>query len=500
VENDYIDKDFTNEFSNFYSKTFRSRYGYCKRLHFFKESFDDIDDFIENFNSEKITYLGFLVKRPLNVGKVGRTLIVPKEIENFFYLCCIKREVHLLGKTIIAVGTPFIEQDSMVMTCAQATMWMFSKYMHFANALPRYLPYEITDKATNAFIQLSRAIPSNGLTTQQIMSGLSKMGYFPLLYTKPHKITCLEDKDLYKRDSLLWQPIETIYHYIESEIPVIILFREHAAIVIGHKIFDDTKELNLPEVVAEQNVLSSSFLTDAFIVHDDQEGIYRLLPCTEASRETLAKKHGGLLPREGSRYNDILSDVLEIIVPLPDKIYLSGEDVLTTINKILFNPDQGINFNLIDLLLESAKKGNKQAAELIYSLDNKYKNPVLIRTYCMKSSEFKKKIKSNSSINDEVKQDYLRTGMPRYIWVVEISTLSMFLETGKICGEIVFDSTSNQFDFIGSILTIHIPGCFHYHDSNHPERSKINDDVPEEETYIILNRNNTDKCYIVSEK
>lgn len=83
IEDNYIDRDFSNELSNFYSKTFRSRYGYCQRLHFIKESFSDEDDFLNRFNNNDITYLGYIVRRPLEVGKVGRTLILPKNFDNF---------------------------------------------------------------------------------------------------------------------------------------------------------------------------------------------------------------------------------------------------------------------------------------------------------------------------------------------------------------------------------------------------------------------------------
>lgn len=179
VEYNYIDRDFSNEFSTLYSKTFTANEKYCERIHFFKEDFRDSDDFQSKYNNDKFTYLGFLIKRPIDVGKVGRTIILPMGRDNnCYYLCLINRDVHLLGKTIITKGFPFIEQDSMVITCAQAAMWMVAKYMHFEHCLPRYLPFDITEKATNAFGHAGRRLPSRGLTIDQMNVGLNNMGYF----------------------------------------------------------------------------------------------------------------------------------------------------------------------------------------------------------------------------------------------------------------------------------------------------------------------------------
>ena len=84
-----------------------------------------------------------------------------------------------MGTALKIKGVPFIQQDGMVMVCAQASMWIAAKYMHYAYALPRYLPYEITERATKPFIQSGRPIPSTGLAIEQIMSGDERHGLFP---------------------------------------------------------------------------------------------------------------------------------------------------------------------------------------------------------------------------------------------------------------------------------------------------------------------------------
>lgn len=492
IENNYIDKDYTNEFSNFYSKTFRLRKGYCQRLHFFKESFDNHKDFAEKLSSKNVTYLGFLVKRPLEIGKVGRTIILPKKLDQFFYLCLIKRNVHLLGETMEIKGVPFIEQDAMVMTCAQVSMWIVAKYMHYAHALPRYLPFDITEKATSSFIQLGRSIPSSGLTFEQMMSALSKMGYFPLIYSKPRESDYYKDEKRYEKELSLWEPTETIYQYIESEIPVMVNCDDHVVTIIGHKVSKDNGAVFFDG--EKPYITSSSILIDAFIIHDDQAGIYKLLPCNNDCFDLLKTEVGcaNLLPKETIndkgekefRYKNVLGSVDQIIVPLPDKIYLLGDHVFE-ISKKLFNREKSF-INLIDILTDQSESGNKYARELLRSLFITPENPTLFRIYFIKSSEFKKRITQNTTIDKTIKDNYVSLEMPRFVWITEISNYSIFSKTKCILGEILFDSTANQFDVIGSILSVHMPGYFYKNESGFKPLTG----VPIEEPYDILVRYN----------
>ena len=494
IENNYIDRDYRNELGNFYSKTFQEQSGYCRRIHFFKDQFSGKDDFIIRLmNDSKLNYLGYLVMRPTGVGKVGRTLINPYKLDNFYYLCRIKREVHLLGRTLEAEGIPFMEQDAMVITCAQASMWMIAKYMHSEHSLPRHMPFDITEKSAGAGY-MGRAIPSSGLSISQIIHGFNNMGLFPEYHSKPNE----NDKE-----NILWEPIESIYPFVESEIPVLISFGNHAAVVVGHKIYSDdntpdiqrfvnelkNKEKNIQKYkpgYALHAILSSSIFVDAFIIHDDQQGIYRLLPTNEKAFKNLSNKYLDFLPKpimnedgpDEYVYRTAENDIDDYVIPLPDKIYILGDEVLD-IAKRLYKL-------LLGVLEGQYKKGYNYAGQLTHSGIIKNNDPLIFRTYFIRSTKFKSII-TTSGMNELVIDYYKKMHMPRFIWVVEMSHYSLYSNEKKILGEILIDSTANKYNMSRSFLSVHLPGYFYKNDNIIVySNEKPDKDIPKESPYKIL--------------
>jgi hypothetical protein len=521
IEHNYYDRHFTNELSNLYSKTFRYRKGYCERLHFIKEQITSSDEFVNKLLQDEITYLGFIVRRPLEVGKVGYTVILPKHIDNLYCLCILQKDVHLQGKTIQVKGAPFIEQDSMVMTCAQASMWIVANIMHQNHNFPIKLPYEITDKATTNFSFIGRAIPSSGLTSEQIVFGLHNMGYFPIRYFKPtwgdynKGENPKREKDLYNQDRELWRPWDKIYSYLESEIPILIELPDHVCTVIGHKMYNGTKDVGLDKIIdrlkkEEKNsrktnpnhirpaVISSSIFIDAFMVHDDQDGIYKLLPCGGECLSFFKKTHKNLLSKHRDRFKrrvkyTTLDDVEGIIIPLPDKIYLDADNIFFMSERLFFEEGQK-RLPILNMLAEEGKKGNDFAQELLSSRLISVKNPIIIRSYFLRSFRFKKSINKNEYIHNQIKEYYLDMDMPRFIWVSEVSTYFIYSNEKSILGEIVFDPTSNKYDIYGSLLSVHLPGMFWQNEAYSREPLT---GIPQEKPYQILIRDNKYDCKII---
>lgn len=512
VEENYIDKDFSNELSNLYSKTFKFRSGYCQRLHFFKEVFENLTDFIEKFNKNKVEYLGFIVRRPIEVGKVGRTIVRPKNINGFFYLCTVERDVHIIGKTIAATGVPFIEQDSMVITCAQSTIWMASQYMHYKHRHTRHLPFDITEKATSSFAYHGRSIPSSGLTLEQMVYGLNNMGYFPIFNYKPSRADYdINEDDEYRKEQSLWNPIEKIYPYIESEIPVLISFKNHVCMVVGHKLDENFSQQRLSEEIKKMReeeceikinspkyfynaIITSSIFVDAFIIHDDQRGIYKLLPSDKGHFSALKSKYENFLPAEekdekGNRfypYKTVEDDVQAIIVPLPDKIYLLADEAFDIAKKLFKKA-------LTVLIRDPDIKNNRYAKDLISSASISAGDPVVFRTYFLPSVAFKEKIKDNNNMCKKVIEFYISINMPRFVWIIEISTFNLYQKTKCILGEILIDSTANKYDRNRSYVSIHLPGLFMKNEGI-TSNAFVDKNIPTEEPYHILRRSSIFKC------
>ncbi len=510
VEENYIDKDFSNELSNLYSKTFRYRHGLCQRIHFFKKRLKDLNELTNKLSKNQLDdeYVGFIVKRPISVGKVGRTILAPKKLPNFYYLCIMDREVHLLGRTLKVKGVPFIEQDSMVITCAQATIWMAAKYMHYAFSHARTLPYEITDKATSSFSYLGRSIPSNGLTANQMVHGLNSMGFFPVFQYKPNESDYYhKDEEIFEKEDALWKPVEYIYPYIESEVPVLIAFKNHVCVTVGHKIIE--KEEN-PEIDLALNdlketekeirknlgdneyrhpaIISTSIFVDAFIIHDDQQGIYKLLPIDDPYFKKLEGQYEDFIPSaivddKYKRYRPYttVDDIESVILPLPDKIYFLAEDAYNLATNLIKENQKSIH--------TASTKGNPFAKELLSSLLIESENPVVLRTFFIKSRKYKEKV-VESDINDNVKSKYLSMNMPKYIWIVEVSIYNIYLRSNLIVGEIIFDSTSNKYDYENCYLSVHLPGFLI---ENTLTKRKVHE-IPIEGAYKVVHRDNALNC------
>jgi len=333
------------------------------------------------------------------------------------------------------------------------------------------------------------------------------MGYFPILYTRPSPVEYENGKEdpQYKKDKRVWTPTEIIYQYIESEIPVILAFDNHVVIVVGHKIYDRTKDIKSrlegavdgmrrEEAIIRKrqrdyrhpSVTSTSLLVDAFIIQDDQGGVYRLLPTDKDSFELLQTDYGDLLPIEkqdehGERYRSyetIEKSVGGIIIPLPDKIYLLAEDVYGLTKKLFSS--EAKNRSLIPRIIEQGASGNRYAKNLLASLVVDREDPVVLRIYCTKSSDFKSRVNAITGIDSMVRQTYLDISMPRFIWVAEISTFSVYAEHHRIVGEILFDSTANKFDINGCVLSTHLPGFFSFREGGEPGVS-----IDTEEPYSI---------------
>ena len=74
AETRYMDLDYRSEYSAFYSKTFSSIPDTAHRLHFFAGNLDASTFWQLPADSK---YLGYVVIRPSELGRVGRTVLAP---------------------------------------------------------------------------------------------------------------------------------------------------------------------------------------------------------------------------------------------------------------------------------------------------------------------------------------------------------------------------------------------------------------------------------------
>jgi len=148
VEQFYIDRDYIEDHSVFYSKSLYPYPNYCRRIHFFMEEVARLQEQLQRIvevgirEGEEVyrqacrefadrTYLGFTVIKPLHGSPVGRTVLrcYPEKPEN--PADSSRRDfsgtrvytAHLLGVELSVRGLAFQQQEIGVIACATTAVW-----------------------------------------------------------------------------------------------------------------------------------------------------------------------------------------------------------------------------------------------------------------------------------------------------------------------------------------------------------------------------------------
>ncbi|MGA9795497.1 MAG: hypothetical protein WBQ17_08165, partial [Rhizomicrobium sp.] len=321
IEHEYLDQDFTEEFSKFYSKLFRRHTKVCRRFHFFSA---DVAPILKLQDPQKLSeelqntasdhYLGFIVVRPVIHAPIGRTVIsAPKSPAGMASKLLVRAtyEVHLLGASFKVEGVPMIQQDTRVGACAQASIWIAGRHFHAKHRGPWFSVAQITEEAlkpVDTMLSLSLPAGSAFLGPDNMVRALRAMAREPIPYIR---------QDLFGRGKTGWalDPSAAICRYIDSGIPVILGLAPldpktsdvgHAVIAVGQTSRTLPADHKLPK-----NATRSEFC-EAFLVNDDQRGPYLRLPVSPTS--TVSQ----------SPYN-IATHLQYLLVPLPNKVYLPAE-------------------------------------------------------------------------------------------------------------------------------------------------------------------------------
>ena len=464
VENDYVDRDYRDEFVGVYAKCFRSYSDRCARVHFFTRPIRTS----RSLPGAHSDYLGFMVIRPVEAGLVGRTVLKPwcaAAGDTVYPLCTAEYRVHLNGVEFAVTGAPFIEQDRMAITCAQASMWMSLRYLSAALGSPLRGPYEVSDFAAGDSPFEQRVVPARGLTWWSMLQGFRKLGFGTNLLLRP--AVDPQANDPYWTAG--WDPIASVYACVESRMPAIVGFdgagREgHAMTVVGHIHSSAALDINLAldraartDYKGGKSVVSSHEWVQAVLVHDDQTGPYRVLPVSRAARQDIAAgPYAGLLTRD--EYGSLVDDVTGVLAPLPDKLYLDATAAEAA--SVAYLTQDPVRLRI----WQAYNAGITAAGELLVSMETVAGDPMVVRSYYMRSSDFKDKLRAEplgSQMHSTVRTKYASASMPTYIWIVELSTQSRISGATEadrqIVGELVLDATANILDWY-PFLFCHLPG------------------------------------------
>ena len=375
----YLDADYRNEHSLFYSTTFRRYPSVAHRLHFFADRLpDDILDNKKPSRFDQFNYLGYAVIRPVPAGPVGRTLLPPADGVRPYVSCSTSEEVNLFGARLTATGAPFMTQESQLGVCVHITAWVCAYYHHLEFQGGRFLPGEIAALAPHEVGRLV-PIPARGMSVDQLSSMLESAGLPPLVYSLDD-LPASED-------------VFTIAcRYLNSGFPVIVAGGGHAFVLVGYEYVIDADGTRRTQ----------------FLRHDDQAGLY-------------LRVENPLLDRYRPwEY---------LVVPLPPKVYVSGETA------------EQIGRDWLGEVLHDV--GDTDCVELLERLE---KEKVVLRATAVRSNEFKLELKGRWAPPDLVAA-YQWAQMSRWAWVVEAVDHDKWA-AGERCveAEVVIDATDHTGD------------------------------------------------------
>ena len=427
VQSHVQDPDYLAEYHAYHGRIFSDIERYCKRLHCFRCRWDDDTDVLDAIDkAQDDDYLGFITLRPVKSSPMGATILRPPEGKGHFLLSKDRFEVHLAGKTFHVTGTPFMQQDNAVGACAQASIWMALRTLRKREGRAAYDPAQITSSATRFFVQ-GRTLPNrDGLVVSQMMEAVRSAGYSPTLlrFREPHQPA---------RGFLLPQIRSSLYPYIESEIPVIMVMSTpslggHAVVAIGHG-WEPEPALCSPVVVVKGDqvkyVASSADWATPFYMHNDNGGPYLPLP-DSSDAESYA-----------------LDKVCYAIPFLPADVYMTAEEA-----------EQAAV-----LMLDRFTDGQ--------FLDSRVH---VLRTYLQERHRFRANVR-DSDMTRELKRYYRLKSIPRRVWVTEINLREgyeqAFPAKATRVGEVLIDPTTDPTQ--GAFLSIHIPDVLIDRDPNSEE-------------------------------
>ncbi|MDR2563798.1 MAG: hypothetical protein LBC98_07630 [Prevotellaceae bacterium] len=409
-EYDYVDHDYLEDYSHYYSKCFKPYPKKCTRVHFFSIKFDSEQfkniisceaEYVRLRENLQAKYLGFVVFKPIPLTVIGKTCLKPAESCSIMCPILRKYDVHLFGLNLNILSLAFQEQDNVVSACATSAVW---SALQVTGTLfhHRYLsPFEITSSASR--YSPNRIFPNKGLESLQMATAIKDCGLEPLLND------IVPDADFLKG---------MMYAYLKCGIPIIMgvqLYRitkvkdqenkyenlgKHAVTITGYNIsevaFLSSNKLNL-----------KSGTINEIYVHDDQLGPFAKMTFRDINFTTQWA--------EDDDTCDIIAKPILLLIPVYNKIRISFDKIYNILNQFTFSE-------------LSVLSGENKEIEW--------------DVYLQSLSDLKQNICANNDISSENKFKLLTRSFPKYIWVADAYVLrkkdiSIFfdatdLENGKL--------------------------------------------------------------------
>lgn len=427
VETRYVDLDYRSEYSAFYSRTFQTVEDSAHRIHFFSQLLRPNDLWRL---PKKHGYLGYVVVRPSELGRVGRAMLVAPPKLRKSVRTAVSDVVHFFGQQLTIEAVPFVQQDAQLGRCAHAAAWM-CHYRAYRRGEVARRPLAAFPLSANPGLGLGRPIPSGGMTVQQLMELLRTFDLPPAFYRvnqlpPPPDLPWPRKED---PDAPAPHPHSALIaiscRYLNSGYPVLVGTSGHAFVLCGY---------------TRRRRGGRDWIT--FVRHDDQRGPYL----------EVKDVFDDVDPGTGDAHGPWES----LVVPLPEKLWLSPEAA----------ESQGAR-SMWDL----AQSAHGRFPEVNTFLDTVADRDLALRTYAISANAFKEGL-LDRRVDPRLALEYRMARFSRYVWVVEAIDRRLRRQRRPcVLGEAILDATSS--DRLPEPLAIHVPGVAAIHRTHAPPRMPI---------------------------
>lgn len=337
LEPEYIDRDYLEDFSKYYAKSFNNGGYKSARLHFFSEKtshkaidkflFDGLED--ENITAWKGSYLGFIVIKPLAETFIGKTCLKPYssflDPQKKTYKKILTKDYHvdLFGIDLVVKSVAFQEKDTVTSVSATTSLWSAFHALKWNDVKEVTSCNEILINAVNHVIDSKNTFPQNELTTKQILRAIDIEGL------KHHELK------LEKMDYVLFHEVVKIH--IDSGLPLIFGLEVES---LENKDNESHLGFHAVTILGYKDALSEEE-SPCIYIHDNRLGPY--VRATYSPININEKKWGLIIQKKDpsgqwKNAHEVLYP--KILISLTkQKVRLSHEMALNTINLLiaLFN-------------------------------------------------------------------------------------------------------------------------------------------------------------------
>jgi hypothetical protein len=329
LESHYIDRDYIEDHSVFYARSLFPYANFCRRVHFFKCSVAVAQQGINravqtgiesgraaygkacgDFSDE--AYLGFCVVKPLEGSPVGRTVLRtfsedPQKGYRRCFPCTRWYTAHLLGVEFRVRGLAFQQQDVGVSACATTAIWSALQKAPDHEAVAAVTPAQVTTLAARYSLPFGRAMPSEGLSLDQMCQAVQAIGLSPNL------VRVENDFDMARG---------YLFSAIESGISPVLILRQgrafHAVAIAGMKVAIKHTTTGDPDDLAADLI--------GVYLHDDRLGPY--LSANLAMKDTAGTRRAEFVIERRSSAGGEESlkenwELTHLLVPMHAKVRLS---------------------------------------------------------------------------------------------------------------------------------------------------------------------------------